>query len=64
MDDLYGGITSYEGRPAATLVAYTGVLKRQLDDVSAEVTALWAGDVKDANAALKAAGLPEIRDAR
>ena len=60
MDDLYGGITGYEGRPTATLIAYTGVLGRQLDDIAAEVAALWTNDVKDANAALKAAGLPEI----
>jgi photosystem II stability/assembly factor-like uncharacterized protein len=60
MDDLYGGITSYEGRPAATLVAYTSVLRRQLDEVAAEFDALCEKDVKEANAALKAKGLPEI----
>jgi hypothetical protein len=60
MDDLYGGITSYEGRPAATLIAYSGVLRRELDGVAAEFDALCAKDVKDANAALKAKGLPEI----
>jgi hypothetical protein len=60
MDDLYGGLVSYEGRPAATLIAYTDVLKRELGDVAAEFDALCAKDLKDANAALKAKGLPEI----
>ncbi len=60
MDNLYGGIMDYEGRPTATLIAYTGVLRRELDDVSTEFDALCAKDVKAANAALKARGLPEI----
>ncbi len=60
MDNLYGGIMDYEGRPTATLIAYTGVLRRELDDVSTEFAAQDAGDVKAANAALKARGLPEI----
>jgi photosystem II stability/assembly factor-like uncharacterized protein len=60
MDGLYGGILDYEGRPAATLIAYTGVLRRELDDVAAELDALCAKDVKDANAALKAKGQTAI----
>jgi photosystem II stability/assembly factor-like uncharacterized protein len=60
MDDLYGGIVSYEGRPSATLVAYSAVLRRQLGDVTATFEALCAKDVKAVNAALKAKGLPEI----
>jgi len=60
MADLYGGIMDYEGRPAATLTAYTGVLRKELDDVTAEFDALCAKDVKAANAALSAKGLPEI----
>ena len=60
MDDLYGGLTDYEGRPAATLIAYTSVLRRELDEVVAEFTALCDKDVKDADAALKAKGLPEL----
>jgi len=63
MDDLYGGLTDYEGRPAATLVAYTSVLRRELDEVAAEFTTLCDKDVKDANAALKAKGLQEIKGA-
>ncbi len=61
MDGLYGGIISYEGRPAATLVAYIGVLRRELDDITAEFEALWAKDVEEVNASLKAKGLPAIK---
>jgi len=60
MDDLYGGIMAYEGRPAATLIAYTDVLRRELDDVAAEFDALCAKDVNDANKALRSKSLPEI----
>ncbi len=60
MDDLYGGIMSYEGRPAATLIAYTGALRHELDDVIAEFDAFCAKDVARANGALKAKGLQEI----
>jgi hypothetical protein len=35
-------------------------MRRELDDVAGEFDALCAKDVKDANAALKAKGLPEI----
>ena len=59
-DALYGGILQYEGRPAATLIAYTGVLRHELDDVAAEFDALCAKEVKEANAALKAGGLTAI----
>jgi photosystem II stability/assembly factor-like uncharacterized protein len=60
MDGLYGGIMDYEGRPAATLIAYTGVLRRELDDVAAEFDGLCAKDVKAANAALKSKGVREL----
>jgi photosystem II stability/assembly factor-like uncharacterized protein len=60
MDNLYGGIMDYEGRPTATLVAYTGALRRELDGVSADFDALCAKEVTAVNAALKAKGLPEI----
>jgi hypothetical protein len=62
MDDLYGGIVSYEGRPAATLIAYSDVLRRELNDITAEFDAFYAKDVKEVNEALKAKGVPEIRD--
>ncbi len=60
MDDLYGALMSYEGKPAATLVAYTGVLRRDLDDVQHEFDAVKANEVKAANADLKAKGLAEL----
>jgi hypothetical protein len=60
MSDLYGGILQYEGRPAATLIAYTAALRRELDDVAAEFESFRAKELRDANAALKAKGLPEI----
>ncbi len=60
MDSLYGGITSYEGKPAATLVAYTDALGRELDDVEKEFASLQSGDLEKVNAALKAKGHPEI----
>jgi len=60
MDDLYGAILSYEGRPAATLVAYTEALRRELGDVGKEFEALRKADVEKANAALKAKGMATI----
>ena len=60
MDNLYGGIMDYEGRPTATLIAYTGVLRRELDGVTATFDALCAKDVEAVNAALSAKGLPEL----
>jgi hypothetical protein len=60
MDNLYGGIMDYEGRPTTTLVAYTGVLSRELADVTATFDALCAKEFKAVNAALRAKGLPEI----
>ena len=60
MDSLYGGIMAYEGKPAATLTAYTAALGRELDDVDKEFTELQSGDLQKANSALKAKNLPEI----
>ena len=60
MDQLYGGLISYEGKPADTLVAYTGALDRELGDVEAEFRKLHDGELTQANAALKAKGMPEI----
>ena len=60
MDQLYGGLISYEGPPAATLLAYTDALGRELGDVESEFAKLHDGDLAKANAALKAKGLPEI----
>lgn len=60
MDALYGGLIGYEGKPADTLVDYTGVLDRRLAKLEADFQALQDGDLAKANAALKAKGLPEI----
>jgi hypothetical protein len=60
MDQLYGGLMSYEGKPSATLVAYTGALDKELGDVEGEFAKLRDGDLATANAALKAKGLPAI----
>ena len=60
MDQLYGALMSYEGKPAATLIAYTGALDRELGDVEGAFAKLQQGDLAAANAALKAKGLPEI----
>jgi len=60
MDDLYGGILSYEGKPTATLLARTEALRRELEDVQAEFQAFRKTDVVAVNAELKARGLPEI----
>jgi photosystem II stability/assembly factor-like uncharacterized protein len=60
MDQLYGGIVGYEGRPTATLINYTSVLQRELEGVTKEFEDLRQKDLAPANAALKAKGLPEI----
>lgn len=60
MDGLYGGLIGYEGRPADTLVAYTGVLERQLAALEQDFDALRTGDLAGINAELKTRGLPEI----
>jgi len=60
MDSLYGGLNSYEGKPAATLIAYTDALHRELDDVGKQFADLQNGDLQKTNAALKAKGMPEI----
>ena len=57
MDQLYGALMSYEGKPADTLVAYTGALERELGDVEGEFDRLRQGDLATANAALKAKGM-------
>jgi hypothetical protein len=60
MDDLYGAIVGYEGKPAATLIAYTDALKRELTDVSDEFQAFDKDQVAKANAALEKKGMPKI----
>jgi hypothetical protein len=61
MDNLYGGLIGHEGKPADTLIAYTGVLKGRLEDLETQFGALREGALKQANDALKTKGMPEIR---
>jgi len=60
MDDLYGSIVGYEGKPAATLIAYTDALKRELGDVSDEFQAFSKDQVAKVNGALEKKGMPKI----
>jgi hypothetical protein len=60
MDDLYGSILGYEGRPPATLIAYTDALNKELGDVAAEFKTFEKGPVAKVNAALEQKKLPPI----
>ncbi|TXI75656.1 MAG: sialidase [Dokdonella sp.] len=60
-DVLYGAIMSYDGKPADYQLARIESLKRELADIDAEFTTLQVRDLADANSALKAAGLQEIK---
>jgi len=51
---------AYEGKPADTLVAYTGALDRELGDVETDFARLRDGDLAAANAALQAKGMQPI----
>lgn len=61
MDALYGGLIGYEGKPADTLIAYTGALDRELTGIENDFKTLRNGELAKANAALKAKDLPEIQ---
>lgn len=61
MDALYGGLIGYEGKPADTLIAYTGALDRELTGIENDFETLRNGELAKANAALKAKDLPEIQ---
>lgn len=60
MDNLYGGLIGYEGKPADALIAYTAALDRELATLEQSFATLRDGDLATTNAALKAKGLPEI----
>jgi photosystem II stability/assembly factor-like uncharacterized protein len=49
---LYGDLTSYEGRPADYLVARIDSLQHELDDVSSEFDAFTAKDLRQINESL------------
>lgn len=60
LDQLYGAITSWEGRPTAYQLERTDALQREMDDVGRAFDALKSGQLAQANAALKAKGLAAI----
>ena len=61
VDDVYGGITSTEGRPPAYLIERANVLDRELKDVEARFAAFKAGDLAAFNALLQQANLPPLK---
>ena len=60
MDQLYGAIMSYDGKPAEYQLARIDALKRELGDVVAEFAKFEQGDLAKANDALKAGKLEAI----
>jgi hypothetical protein len=60
MDQLYGAIMSYDGKPADYQIARIDALKRELGDVQKQFDDLQKGDLAKANDALKAAKLDAI----
>ncbi len=59
-DTLYGAIMSYDGAPTAYQVERIGVLESELASIDAEFNAVLDKELPALNAALKAAGLPEV----
>jgi photosystem II stability/assembly factor-like uncharacterized protein len=55
MDQLYGALMSYEGKPAQYLLARTDALARELGDVDTALNALTAQDLVKVNKALTTA---------
>jgi photosystem II stability/assembly factor-like uncharacterized protein len=53
LDQLYGALTHWEGRPAPYQVERIGALARELDDVEKEVSAIVERDVKPIQGALE-----------
>jgi hypothetical protein len=60
MDDLYGEILGYEGRPGNYMIERTTALQHELQDIKDEFTALVGKDLHEVNDQLKAKGKPEI----
>jgi photosystem II stability/assembly factor-like uncharacterized protein len=60
VDDVYGGITSNEGRPPAYLLQRIDSLDRELKDVEASFEAFKARNLASFNASLQQANLPPI----
>ena len=60
VDDIYGGITSSEGRPPAYMMQRVDALDRELKDVEAEFQAFKTKDLAGFNASLQQAKLPPV----
>jgi hypothetical protein len=60
LDQAYGALLSYEGRPGDYQVARVDVLDRELQGVEKRANALVAGDLQKFNDALKGKGLETI----
>lgn len=59
-DALYGAIMSYDGKPTDYQLARIDALRRELGEIEKEFSALQAGGLAKANAALRKAGMAEI----
>ncbi len=53
-DQLYGAVLSWDGQPSSYQLAYLGSLRRELEDVEAQFTALTTTELPTVNDALKA----------
>ncbi len=60
MDELYGAIMSYDGKPADYQLARIDTMQRELDDVAKQFDAFEKSDLPKVNAALKAHQLKAI----
>jgi len=60
MDNLYGALGFYEGRPALYLLERADVLEAKLNEVAGNLDALVGKELGATNDALKAKGLPPI----
>ena len=60
MDDVYGGITSTEGRPPVYLMQRVDALERELRDVETALETLKSNDLAAFNASLQQAKLPPV----
>jgi photosystem II stability/assembly factor-like uncharacterized protein len=60
LDDVYGALTSYEGRPGDYQVARVEALERELKDVEDRTAALVRDELPRLNKALSGAGLETI----
>jgi hypothetical protein len=60
VDDVYGGITSSEGRPPAYMLQRVDALDRELKDTEAEFEAFKAKDLAAFNAGMQQANLPPV----